>query len=62
MCELMGMSANVPTDICFSFSGFLHRGGGTGPTAMAGALRSMKRAAIESFATLIPQWIRPSRG
>ncbi|WP_218313543.1 class II glutamine amidotransferase [Halomonas sp. 18071143] len=31
MCELMGMSANVPTDICFSFSGFLHRGGGTGP-------------------------------
>ncbi len=31
MCELMGMSANVPTDICFSFSGFLYRGGGTGP-------------------------------
>lgn len=31
MCELLGMSANVPTDICFSFSGFLHRGGGTGP-------------------------------
>ncbi|XKF16464.1 class II glutamine amidotransferase [Halomonas sp. BLK-85] len=31
MCELMGMSANVPTDICFSFAGFLHRGGGTGP-------------------------------
>ncbi|MCH2089820.1 MAG: class II glutamine amidotransferase, partial [Pseudoalteromonas sp.] len=21
MCELLGMSANVPTDICFSFSG-----------------------------------------
>ncbi|SES34243.1 glutamine amidotransferase [Vreelandella subterranea] len=31
MCELLGMSANVPTDICFSFAGFLHRGGGTGP-------------------------------
>lgn len=31
MCELLGMSANVPTDICFSFTGFLHRGGGTGP-------------------------------
>jgi glutamine amidotransferase len=31
MCELMGMSANVPTDICFSFSGLLNRGGGTGP-------------------------------
>ncbi|WP_179134985.1 class II glutamine amidotransferase, partial [Azospirillum brasilense] len=21
MCELLGMSANVPTDICFSFRG-----------------------------------------
>ncbi len=31
MCELMGMSANVPTDICFSFSGLMQRGGGTGP-------------------------------
>lgn len=31
MCELMGMSANVPTDICFSFSGFVQRGGQTGP-------------------------------
>lgn len=31
MCQLLGMSANVPTDICFSFAGFLNRGGGTGP-------------------------------
>lgn len=31
MCELLGMSANVPTDICFSFSGLLKRGGDTGP-------------------------------
>lgn len=30
MCELLGMSANVPTDICFSFSGLVQRGGGTG--------------------------------
>jgi len=27
MCELLGMSANVPTDICFSFSGLVKRGG-----------------------------------
>jgi len=27
----MGMSANVPTDICFSFAGLMQRGGGTGP-------------------------------
>lgn len=31
MCELLGMSANVPTDICFSFSGLMERGGRTGP-------------------------------
>lgn len=31
MCELLGMSANVPTDICFSFSGLIQRGGRTGP-------------------------------
>ncbi len=31
MCELMGMSANTPTDICFSFTGLIQRGGRTGP-------------------------------
>lgn len=31
MCELLGMSANVPTDICFSFTGLARRGGETGP-------------------------------
>jgi glutamine amidotransferase len=31
MCELLGMSANVPTDICFSFTGLARRGGATGP-------------------------------
>jgi glutamine amidotransferase len=31
MCELLGMSANVPTDICFSFTGLMRRGGHTGP-------------------------------
>ncbi|TYL48125.1 class II glutamine amidotransferase [Marinomonas sp. IMCC 4694] len=31
MCELLGMSASVPTDICFSFSGLRARGGRTGP-------------------------------
>ncbi len=30
MCELLGMSANVPTDICFSFTGLMQRGGRTG--------------------------------
>ena len=31
MCELLGMNANVPTDICFSFAGLIARGGRTGP-------------------------------
>lgn len=31
MCELLGMSANVPTDIRFSFTGLIKRGGETGP-------------------------------
>lgn len=33
MCELLGMSANVPTDIVFSFTGLMQRGGRTGPHA-----------------------------
>jgi glutamine amidotransferase len=31
MCELLGMSANVPTDVRFSFAGLARRGGATGP-------------------------------
>jgi predicted glutamine amidotransferase len=27
MCQLLGMSCNIPTDICFSFTGFQARGG-----------------------------------
>jgi predicted glutamine amidotransferase len=27
MCQLLGMNANTPTDICFSFTGFRARGG-----------------------------------
>jgi glutamine amidotransferase len=33
MCELLGMSANVPTDICFSLAGLVRRGGATAPHA-----------------------------
>ncbi|MSR14936.1 MAG: class II glutamine amidotransferase [Gammaproteobacteria bacterium] len=29
MCQLLGMNCNIPTDICFSFSGFHQRGGRT---------------------------------
>jgi glutamine amidotransferase len=33
MCELLGMIANAPADLMFSFSGFALRGGQTGPHA-----------------------------
>jgi predicted glutamine amidotransferase len=29
ICQLLGMNCNVPTDICFSFTGFQARGGAT---------------------------------
>lgn len=31
MCELLGMSANTPTDLVFSVTGLIERGGHTGP-------------------------------
>lgn len=31
MCELLAMSANTPTDLCFSITGLRRRGGDTGP-------------------------------
>ena len=31
MCELLAMSANTPTDLCFSFAGLRRRGGDAGP-------------------------------
>lgn len=34
MCELLGMSANVPTDIHFSFTGLMQRGGRTGKSVV----------------------------
>jgi glutamine amidotransferase len=33
MCELLGVASSVPVDIAFSFSGFILRGGHTGPHA-----------------------------
>jgi predicted glutamine amidotransferase len=33
VCELLGIVSNVPIDIAFSFSGFVLRGGHTGPHA-----------------------------
>lgn len=58
MCELLGMSANVPTDICFSFTGLVQRGGGLVRIKMAGVLLSMKVMAAVRLKTLNPVLIR----
>lgn len=65
MCELLGMSANVPTDICFSFTGLVQRGGGTGPHKDGWALPSTKakdvaHSKIPSPALIprLPDWCR----
>ena len=47
MCELLGLSANTPTDISFSFSGLKQRGGNTGETRTAGASVYTKAVAVE---------------
>ncbi len=47
MCELLGMSANVPTDICFSFTGLMQRGGNTGPHRDGWGITFMKGRAFE---------------
>ena len=49
MCELMGMSANVPTDICFSFAGLMQRGGGTGPHKDGWGIGFYEGKALRSF-------------
>ncbi len=49
MCELLGMSANVPTDVCFSFSGLIRRGGVTGPHKDGWGITFYERKGIRTF-------------
>lgn len=49
MCELLGMSANVPTDICFSFTGLKERGGRTGPHADGWGIAFYEGLACRAF-------------
>ncbi len=49
MCELLGMSANVPTDICFSFAGLMQRGGGTGPHRDGWGIAFYEGRGVRSF-------------
>jgi predicted glutamine amidotransferase len=49
MCELLGMSCNVPTDIVFSFSGLALRGGLRGPHADGWGLALYDGRAARTF-------------
>ena len=49
MCELLGLNANVPTDICFSFSGLMQRGGRTGPHRDGWGISMYEGRASRSF-------------
>lgn len=49
MCELLGMSCNVPTDIVFSFSGLKQRGGKTGQHADGWGLALYEKNVARTF-------------
>lgn len=49
MCELLGMSANTPTDLCFSFTGLTQRGGKTGPHKDGWGVAFYEGKGIRSF-------------
>ncbi|MDH3473472.1 MAG: class II glutamine amidotransferase [Rhodospirillales bacterium] len=49
MCELLGMNCNVPTDIRFSFSGLIERGGRTGPHSDGWGIAFYERRGCRTF-------------
>lgn len=49
MCELLGMSANTPTDLCFSFTGLTRRGGDTGPHKDGWGISFYEGKGVRSF-------------
>ncbi|QIQ22265.1 class II glutamine amidotransferase [Zophobihabitans entericus] len=59
MCELLGMSANVPTDICFSFTGLVKRGGGTGPHKDGWGITFYEGKGYRAFKDPEPSYLSP---
>ncbi len=65
---IAGMSANVPTDICFSFTGLVQRGGGTGPHKDGWGITFYEGKGCRTFKDLnpalthlSPNWSRTTR-
>lgn len=59
MCELLGMSANVPTDICFSFTGLMQRGGRTGPHSDGWGITFYEDKGYRTFKDPLPCYDSP---
>jgi len=59
MCQLLGMSCNVPTDICFSFSGFAARGGGTDVHADGWGIAFFEGRGCRTFHDALPARTSP---
>ncbi|WP_330925312.1 class II glutamine amidotransferase [Candidatus Sororendozoicomonas aggregata] len=56
MCELLGMSANVPTDICFSFAGLMQRGGKTGNHSDGWGIAFYEKRGLREFKDPFPSY------
>jgi predicted glutamine amidotransferase len=54
VCELLALSANTPTDICFSFSGLIERGGNTGPHQDGWGITFYEGVGCRSFKDPLP--------
>jgi glutamine amidotransferase len=59
MCQLLGMNANVPTDICFSFTGFQARGGATDVHADGWGIAFFEGAGVRVFLDPQPSCTSP---
>jgi glutamine amidotransferase len=59
MCELLGIASSVPIDIAFSFSGFVLRGGQTGPHADGWGVALYEGAFARTFLDDRPAFLSP---
>lgn len=59
MCQLLGMNCNVPTDICFSFTGFQTRGGATDVHADGWGIAFFEQRGVRLFLDPQPSCTSP---
>jgi predicted glutamine amidotransferase len=59
MCELLGIASSAPVDIAFSFSGFVQRGGRTGPHADGWGVSLYSNRVARTFRDEKPAYASP---